>query len=75
MLPEENSEGLDKQAKLIDELIRENIRLSNRDKILVAEKQWAESLMRRWRWAAYMGICSFWLMLFTPQIVRAFLLW
>lgn len=76
MSPEEKNieaqkEELVKQAKLVNELIQENIRLTNRDKMLVAEKQWAESLMRRWRWAAYMGILSFWLALFTPSIVRA----
>lgn len=66
-LEEKNIEA----QKEIEELRRENRRLLSRDKILVAEKQWAESLMRRWRWAAYMGILSFWLALFTPSIVRA----
>lgn len=39
---------------------------------LVAEKEAAQRQVKRWRWIAYLGICSFWLMLFTPQIVRAF---
>lgn len=69
---ENDKEELARQAKLIDELRRENRRLSSRDKILVAEKEYAQSLMKRWRWVAYLGANSFWLALYMPSIVRAF---
>lgn len=59
-----------KQAKLIDELIQENMRLSNRDNILVAEKETSQSFMRRWRVVAYFGFLSTLMMLFMPSIVR-----
>lgn len=80
VVPDDANEEINKAAyaagyrvreKLFDEAIVENIRFSSRDKILVAEKEAAQSLMKRWRWAAYLGVISFWVMLFMPSIVRA----
>lgn len=62
-----------KQKKLIDDLILENLRLSNRDKILVAEKVAAVNLMKRWRIVVGISIAGFWFLLYTPHVVRAFL--
>lgn len=80
VVQEDSAEEINKAAyaagyrvreKLFDEVIAENIRLSGRDKTIVAEKQWAESLMKRWRWAAYLGVISVWGVLLMPSIVRA----
>lgn len=56
----------EKQNKLLNELIVVNSKWKS-------QYEAQEGQLKRWRWCAYLGTIAFWVALFTPQIVKAFL--